>query len=467
MDTNFEEGFGTSSGAELEELRKALEIGYQVDPTGQGPDALRVESLESTLKLLTYNASHMKLWNMIGKVSAFSTVEEFNRLLEYGSTGGGFVGSGILPEEEDSTYERANELVKYVGSTRSVHHPATMVNSVPADIISQETSNGALWMMRKINEGLYYADSANNSLEWNGLPAQINAGQAVDDQIDIDLKDQPLDEDSIENAAQQIIDNYGFPSQLFSNPKVFTDFGKQFNNSGQTTVQRMAQPAFAAGNAGVMEGNTIGVPISGYNTLSGLIGFQADTFVKRGTVVPSAATSSKAPNAPTIAPGSEGAEAGSRFETADAGNYQYQVTAVNRFGESLPSTQSANVALTGNNVNGVDIVITDQGGAFEATYYRIYRTKVGATTTYYTNATAPRTGAATTWTDINHWRPQTTIGLMLDMSPNSFTFKQLSPMIKMPLAQISPAIRWMQLLYGTPVVYAPKKNVVFRNIGVV
>jgi hypothetical protein len=29
-----------------------------------------------------------------------------------------------------------------------------------------------------------------------------------------------------------------------------------------------------------------------------------------------------------------------------------------------------------------------------------------------------------------------------------------------------PAIRWMQLLYGTPIVFAPKKNVVFKNIGV-
>jgi hypothetical protein len=71
----------------------------------------------------------------------------------------------------------------------------------------------------------------------------------------------------------------------------------------------------------------------------------------------------------------------------------------------------------------------------------------------------------THWTDYNNWRPNTFLGLMLDMSQQSLTFKQLSPMIKMNLAVISPAIRWMQLLYGTPIVYAPRKNVVFRNIG--
>ncbi len=35
----------------------------------------------------------------------------------------------------------------------------------------------------------------------------------------------------------------------------------------------------------------------------------------------------------------------------------------------------------------------------------------------------------------------------------------------MDLALISPAYRWMQLLYGTPLVFNPKHNVVFKNIG--
>jgi hypothetical protein len=50
---NNDDGFGEATMAELSELRKALEIGYQQPTTGVGFDALRVESLESTLKLLT------------------------------------------------------------------------------------------------------------------------------------------------------------------------------------------------------------------------------------------------------------------------------------------------------------------------------------------------------------------------------------------------------------------------------
>ena len=44
-------------------------------------------------------------------------------------------------------------------------------------------------------------------------------------------------------------------------------------------------------------------------------------------------------------------------------------------------------------------------------------------------------------------------------------FKQLAPMIKIPLATVDPSIRWMQLIYGTPQVYTPGRNVIFRNIG--
>lgn len=121
---------------------------------------------------------------------------------------------------------------------------------------------------------------------------------------------------------------------------------------------------------------------------------------------------------------------------------------------------------------GVDITISDGGGSFPATAYKIYRTGKNGATTSYTHKIVARTKvggvpqATTVWTDLNEWRPGCFTGLMLDMSPQSLTFRQLAPMLKMNLAIISPAIRWMQLLYGTPIVFAPKKNVVFKNIGV-
>lgn len=446
------EGFGTSSIEELAELRKALDIGYAMPVTGTQFDSLRVESLDSTLKVLTYSSTHLRMWNMIPKEDAYSTVEEYNQLVQYGPDGGGFVPSGVLPETEDSTYNRANQLVKFLGTTRTVNHPATLVRTMPADLIAQETQNGALWLMGKANSALYFGDSDGNPLEWNGLIKQIETGGGTI----IDLAGQPLQATDIENGAQVIIDNFGFPSQMFANPKTFTDFSKAYYQ-----FQRFAAPNVTPGQAGT--------PITGFQTLSGNIAFQPDTFIKRGGAPPAATANQNVPNAPTVTVGSPTGTDGV-FLASDAGLYYYQITAVNRYGESLPTaiSTSANVAAT----NHVPLTITDGGGAFPATGYRIYRSLKGvATATLFTGKVVPRAStngvytATTTWNDMNQWRPGTSQGLLLDMTGQSLTFKQLSPMIKMNLAVVSPAIRWMQLLYGTPIVFAPKKNVIFRNIG--
>lgn len=447
-----EDGFGESSAAELAELRKSLSIGYSLPTTGAGFDALRVESLESTLKVLTYSQQHLKLWNQIDKTPAYSTIEEYNQLVQYGTEGGGFVASGQLPEEDDSSYVRADQKVKYLGTTRSVDHPATLVRSVPADLIAQETNNGTLWIMGKANHGLYYGDSDVIPLAWNGLRQQIEVGGGHV----IDLKGAPLASGDLEDAAQRVADSYGVLTKFFTNGKVFTDFANTY--SGQ---QRWAAPGAQPGMGGT--------PLTGWYTQNGPLSFEGDTQVKTGQAPLASASHSKAPNAPTLAIGAPGAVAGSKFETADAGNYRWQVAAVNQYGESAASAISASTAIAAG--QGVTLTITDGGGTYGATGYKIYRTEKGGATTTYTQKAVPRakTGGVytspTTYQDTNEWRPNCFIGLALDMSPQSLTFRQLSPLLKMNLGITGPSFKWMNLLYGTPVVFAPKKNVVFKNVG--
>lgn len=443
-------GFGESSSMELEDLRKALSVGTTLPPTGN--DAIRVESLESTLKLLTFQATNIRLWQMIEKLDAYSTVEEFNQLSAYGSDGGGFSGAGVLPEEEDSTYVRANQLVKYCGTTRNVAHPTTLIRSVPADIIAQETSNGALWLMGKINSALYNGDATAIPVEWNGLTKQIvDGGGSV-----VDLRGAAMTEKAIENGAQTITDNFGMPSKIFSNGKVFSDFAKIYYG-----LQRWAQPGAPSGSAGT--------PITSFTTVNGRLDFEADQFVKRGGIPLLAASSSKAPTAPTIGTYTTPVFAGSLFGAADVGAYNYKVSAINQFGESIASAASGGQTVAAG--DSVNFTITDGGGANGATAYKIYRTEKDGTVWYFLGYLKARDQiatvyqATTAYVDGNEYLPRCFGGLMLDMSVQSLSFKQLSPMIKMPLAILGPSIRWMQLLYGTPIVYAPKKNVVYRNIG--
>jgi hypothetical protein len=450
VDSLVDTGFGESDGADLDALRKALSIGTTDPPVGA--DALRVESLDATLKVLTYLMANLKLWQAIPKSGASSTIEEYNQLVAYGSDGGGFVDGGELPEEEDTTYARASQKVKYVGTTRSVTHPSTLIRTLPANIIAQETEAGALWLMKKIDQALFDGDEDAIPISWNGLTKQIVDGGSVV----IDAAGAALTKNDIENAAQQSIDNFGAPSQMFANPRVFTDFSKLYY-----TTERWAQPGSSGGR--------VGTPVTGFNTLSGEIGFNADVFAKRGAAPPTAATSSKAPNAPTLAIGGPGATTGSAFVVADAGNYRWQVTAVNRYGESLPCTISASTAVVAG--DGIILTITDTGGTNGATAYKLYRTQVGGTSTFYTHKIIARLKAAgvytspTLFTDINEFRSRMFNVLLLDTSPQVLTFRQLAPLLRMPLAMISPAIRWMQLLYGTPIVFAPKKCVLIRNVA--
>jgi len=453
MDTNQIDGFGDGSAAELASLRKALSVGYSNPVNGtSGGDALRVESLESTLKVVSFGAQHIKLWNDVVKLDAYSTVEEYNRLSSYGSDGGGFVDGGALPEDEDSTYARATENVKYIGTTRSVQHPATLVRSVPADLIAQETQNGVLWMLSKVERGMFYGDSSIVPQEWNGVIAQItNGGGTV-----IDLRGASLSAADVENGADVVTTNYGVPTKMYANNAVFSTFSKTYY--GQ---QRWNTPGAPAGK--------VGTPVNGMSTQAGDVEFSSDVFLKKGAAPAASASSAKAPSAPTVAVGIPGG-ANSLFLAADAGSYKYQVTAVNQYGESAPTALSAAAAITPG--LQVALTVTDGGGTYPATGYKFYRTdKAGQIATCAFQKAVPRTSIAgvyqstTVFTDDNTYIQGTYTGVMLDLSAQALAFKQLSPLIKIPLATIAASIRWMQLLYGTPIVFAPKKHIIYRNIG--
>ena len=154
---------------------------------------------------------------------------------------------------------------------------------------------------------------------------------------------------------------------------------------------------------------------------------------------------------------------GSDFETADAGAYRYKVVACNRYGKSTP------VVVTGSPVTvaaGESVTFTVSEGAVAAQWWEVYRSDAGgAADSEKLILRIPRTAASQILTDSNYWRPGTTIAIGFQLNLEAVSFKQLAPMIKIPLATVDTAIRWMQLIYGTPILYTPGKIFLFRNIG--
>jgi hypothetical protein len=128
--------------------------------------------------------------------------------------------------------------------------------------------------------------------------------------------------------------------------------------------------------------------------------------------------------------------------------------------------------------DSVEVTITNPAviGAFPPEYYKVYRIASYSTnavpsalSSYSLVAQIPAGSQAaagtTVFDDLNLQLPFTSTAYVGQLDPSVLTFRQLMPMMKMDLAVLSPAYRWMILLYGTPILFAPKKWLRMINIG--
>jgi hypothetical protein len=453
-------GFGQIAQVEVDELSKALSAGYQ-NPPVSGSNALRVESLEQTLRVLTFTQAHIQFWRDIPKLPAFSTVEEYNVQTSYGSEGGMFTRAGELPQVQDASYERRTALVKYVTTQREVDHPTTLVRPAHGNVIAQETQNGGIWILERVERALYNGNSAIIAEAWDGIDTQIrNDPQAATTSI-IDLRGGILTEDNIEDATNRVIENYGVPTDLYAAPKALSSMVKQFYPR-----ERFSMPAPVDG--------IVGMSVNRVRTQAGLINLKGNIFLRSGKNnsvknAPASANSVRAPVVPSQTSANvAGPFAASLFGLSDVGVWRYRVTSINRFGESAASASTtASIAAAGDDIL---ITITNNADSSDVTTgYNIYRCPVvgGVAGTEQFMVQVPRVaGAATTaFTDTNRFLPNTSHAYLKQMNLQGLSFRQLAPMMKIPLATIALSIRWAMLLYGMPIIYATRKFVIFDNVG--
>lgn len=456
------EGFGMTTQEDLDSLNKALTAGQEINPPGVAAAgdgfALRVESLERTLKNTTFREKHIRLWKGVPKLAAYNTVEEYNQIQEYGQGDlAGFITEGGLPVEDDATYERKFSVVKYLGTTRVVTHVMSLVRPAHGNVIAQETVNGTLHLLRQLERSLFFADSNLSSVQFDGYE-RLMLDDAPADNI-IDMRGQPLNEDVLVDAALTISDapNYGTGTNLYINPKVKSDLVKTFFPKERHDT--LTKP----------KDGMVGLDIAGFTSPAGDAIFESDVFITDGGGPLAAAIGDAAlrPDTPTESTGEAAApDSSSQFAADDAGDYWYKVVAVNKDGQSAPLIITAG-ALT---VVVGDIVTfgVTPAGSNTVEYYKVYRTKKnGASGTERLILRWPNGAGAgeEDITDVNATLPGTTSGFFFQQNLENMSVKQLAPMVKVPLATINTSIRWMQLLYLAPVLYTPGKNVLFRNIG--
>lgn len=462
------------------ELQKAMSAGQITgrDTTGQTltQEPLKAESLEKTLKLLEYRTTDIKLFNLMPKLTAYNTVEEFLQLSSYGQQRGGFYNEGELSDVEDSAYIRRSELVKYMQVTGEVTMQAQMVRSY-VDAMRQETENKMMWIMRLANKSLTHADADVIPQQFNSIYKQhASVGISQDflystfedyyrADVVIDLRGASLKQGDLEDGAVRVDNNYGNVTHLCAPTTVISAFAKDYYDT-----QRIMMNGGFSGSV-----NTVPKVIS---TTLGDVQLVSDKFMKaelsRTLATPS--TSIKAPAAPTVSAVALAADSNAKYTTAEAGNVFYAVAAVNRYGESNLTAFATPISLAVG--QSVDITLAPGVSAVSATGYVVYRTKKTAAGSptgleffpIFSLSEANRAqgyngGGAGVVRDRGYFMPDTEQAFMTELTDQVLSFKQLAPISKLDLAVQSMSRRFIAFLFGTPQVYAPKKIVRYINVG--
>lgn len=470
---------GVATREDVDALNKALSAGYGYSgaPTSfAGGTPLMVESLEASLKSTTWQMKNLVLWPSMPVDKAFNTIEQYSRITSYGGNGSPYFNEGGSPREEDSQYNRETQRIVYFGTRRRVTHAMMLVRVAFGDAVAREINNGNMWLLQNIERELYlgngmFSNSGDfdgsasavhgDTLAINGLDHQIRDGdtdaktQAVAfdgfggaDSVIRDLAGTLLSEDEMEEGAVSILNNFGVPTELHTDPKSLSDFSRQFFPKERIPVMGVAD-----GRAGFV--------LREFVSSAGVFTLKPNVFL-RPKQEPRAADNPGVPgqpSAPTTANG--GSDVGSSFEVDEV--YIYKVAALNEQGEGTVSAASSAETITTASEQ-VDVTITNVTGA---KYYAVYRTNNGgaATTAQFIGYVKAAAGSTTTFVDKNKKLPGLAESFLLYLDPEALSFKQLAPLSKINLATVAASFEWLQVLYGTLIVYTPRKHFIFENVG--
>lgn len=464
---------GLVSAEEVEALQKAMSAGYgyagkPTDLTYGG--VIQTESLETTLKSVTFDMKNLKFWPAISVDKAYNLFEQYNRLTSYGSDTSPYMGEGGAPQEEDSTYIRDGQRIVFFGTRRKVSHQMTLVRTTVGDVVAQQAKEGTMHLLKNIEREMYWGHAhfagvdgsmdgspaalPANSIAMNGLLQQLLKGDNDVQQrsgdfegwgsfqsIVKDLAGATLTQDDIEEQAVVCLENFGTPTELHFEPAAISVFVRQFY------PQFRSQPGLA--------NQTVGYDVSKVTTTAGTMDLKPNLFLRpKGRVRGSAVNA----NCPSIAGLTLAGAASSGGYLAD-GNYIYAVTLVNNFGESAPVVASVV------DVNANEKVTLTISGTLPAgtKYIKVYRTADGAAAATAEFVQNVKAGSAII--DLGVKLPGLGEGFLLDMSAEVMKFKQLSPLSKINFAIVTTALEFAIVLYGALFVYTPRFNGVFKNVG--
>lgn len=457
-------GFGSHSASQVEQLQKALSISQNYGTTApdslSGGSALAVEDLDRTLKLVTHGLEHLKLWKDIQKEQVPQTVHEYNVQNSYGQEVSPFFQMGGTPQNTDASYAREVIQVKYLGTQGQVQHNLTLIQAAHGPVIAREVKNKTVELLARNERSMFEANSAINSLEYDGIEAQIVAKEqsstykstafagyesaGADDSVIIDVRGK-FDEIVAEEMALRNVNNFGMAMDCYMGTDIHSVFSRDFYQKQRTLP-----------GATLTSGNRV-------KEHTGTLDFRfKPSLFNRPRKSPLASTIS-AQAAPTLANPLTPANANSEFKVADAGNYGYKMSMVYGDGETAPSAESVIAVAAGDEVS---IEPSYAGAPLYANIFRSPLAGAGGNWEFIGRVKLLGSGVAVV-IDRNSILPGTGKAFLLMHDSDVLCWKQLGSMIKYDLAVTDTSYRWLQLMYGTPLVSAARKNTIAKNLTLV
>ena len=467
---------GSTGGAlaQFEDLQKALQASnYQTDvATLTGGGSLGVQSLDTAMKTTIQENDHFTLMNRLAKTNATNIVDEYVRQNGVGGFLGGSTNSQMgTVRSAQGDYSREIGLVKFLMSMRQVGYVLNIGKNI-VEATAVEERNGALQLLTDANYLLYHGNAAASPTQFDGIFTQIDAaiagGKVSGDNV-VDMQGAKLN--SVEpfskiNVAVSRYGSWGKSTDVF------------LPNSVQNDLNTGLDPAYrwmpGGGNTPVLGGHVEGIRLQ-----NGVLKTAMDTFIhdeahpmvspfEIAYAATAAANVAFKPTSVTV--DASASDTASMFTATRAGNYYYAVAAIGAGGEGMTAVVKSSQTSIASGKKAV-LTITASAAGTE-TGYAIYRSRqdgTNATSDFRLVKVIAKSGATTTFTDINRDIPGTVSVPLLNMAPgaDAIGWRQFQPMTKIPLpfgVGGVPVISWFQFLFGYLRCTKPKHHGYIKNI---
>jgi hypothetical protein len=446
-----------SASMSEEELVKALSAGYGTDAAQfMGGRALEVQDIEATMiNAMREQREDCKLMNLVKKRPVHSTVHEYNRRLDVGEYENLTADEGGGSEDNDQTIKRVTRNIKYLQDRRAVTDQMEIVDGYE-NAVESEKIGGTLNVLKGAEFLNFHGDSKVVPTQYDGLVAQILADSNPYPNVK-DLRGKSLTAygEKALNEMTRIINGRGGDASLIFFPPVIAE-----------QIQDLVRDRLRFGT----EDRKAALVVDTYPTPFGStlhFGEEAGSdklFKVKGPVFPNGKVD-KRPNPPASVAAAAAVNSNSQFFAADAGDYNYAVHSISKYGISDGKLITAVVAVAAG--KAVNLTITPDSSK-PGTGFVITRSEKDGTALMEVCRIANSGSATTTFVDLNADLPGTASMIFLTEKKLQTTmeFYQLCPLRLRPLFESNKAEKpFFIQLFGALDLKVPEWCGIVKNIA--